>query len=78
MDSPAVRPEPWRSRGGFAIPEVERDGHAQAVVDVRRAVDLLVARPDVDPKRLAYVAHSYGARSAERLRPRKGASKRWF
>ena len=61
MDSPHARPKQWRSKGGFAIPELERDGHVQAVVDVRRAVDLLMARPEVDPKRLAYVGHSYGA-----------------
>lgn len=61
IDPPSVRPEPWRSRGGFDIPEIERDGHVQAVVDVRRAVDLLTARPDVDPARLAYIGHSYGA-----------------
>ena len=31
----------------------------QQVVDMRRGVDLLLARKDVDPKRLAYVGHSY-------------------
>jgi cephalosporin-C deacetylase-like acetyl esterase len=31
------------------------------VVDLRRAFDVLLARPDVDSKRLAYVGHSYGA-----------------
>ena len=33
----------------------------QTVVDTRRGFDLLVARPDVDPKRLAFVGHSYNA-----------------
>ena len=33
----------------------------QAVVDMRRGVDLLWARPDVDRKRIAYVGHSYNA-----------------
>ncbi len=33
----------------------------QAVVDLRRGVDLLLGRSDVDPRRLAYVGHSYGA-----------------
>lgn len=33
----------------------------QQVVDMRRAVDLLLARKDVDRKRLAYVGHSYDA-----------------
>jgi dienelactone hydrolase len=33
----------------------------QAVVDMRRGADLLLARKDVDPQRLAYVGHSYNA-----------------
>jgi len=33
----------------------------QAVVDFRRGADLLLARKDVDPRRLAYVGHSYDA-----------------
>jgi hypothetical protein len=34
---------------------------AQQVVDLRRGVDLLLSRPDVDPKRIAYVGHSWDA-----------------
>jgi dienelactone hydrolase len=33
----------------------------QATVDMRRGADLLLARKDVDAKRLAYVGHSYNA-----------------
>jgi dienelactone hydrolase len=33
----------------------------QAIVDMRRGADLLLARKDVDPSRLAYVGHSYDA-----------------
>lgn len=33
----------------------------QQVVDFRRGIDLLLARKDVDPNRLAYVGHSYNA-----------------
>jgi len=33
----------------------------QAVIDMRRAFDVLLDRADVDPKRLAYVGHSYHA-----------------
>lgn len=33
----------------------------QQIIDMRRGADLLLARPDVDPKRLAYVGHSYDA-----------------
>ena len=42
-------------------PRAERDGYIQMVVDLRRAVDVLVARPDVDPTRIGYVGHSLGA-----------------
>lgn len=31
------------------------------IVDVRRAVDLLTAQSDVDPRRIGFVGHSYGA-----------------
>src|SRR4029077_2516485 len=33
----------------------------QAIVDMRRGADLLLARVDVDPARLAFVGHSYNA-----------------
>ncbi len=33
----------------------------QTILDVRRGADLLLARPDVDRERLAYVGHSYNA-----------------
>ena len=39
----------------------EIDELVQMVVDIRRGADLLLARPFVDPKRLAYVGHSCGA-----------------
>src|SRR5262249_40043397 len=48
-------------RSGFAYPEEEREGHIQVVIDGRRGVDLLTSRADIEPKRLAYVGHSYGA-----------------
>lgn len=37
------------------------DLRVQETLDMRRGADLLLARPDVDPKRLAYVGHSYNA-----------------
>jgi dienelactone hydrolase len=42
-------------------PLVDRDIYIQTVVDLRRGVDLLLARSDIDPKRIAFVGHSYGA-----------------
>lgn len=35
--------------------------YKQTVIELRRAVDLLTSRPDVDANRLGYVGHSYGA-----------------
>jgi len=62
VDYPWVRPAPWRKGLKFADdPESDHEAFVQAVVDLRRGIDLLAARPDVDPKRLAYVGHSYGA-----------------
>ncbi len=34
----------------------------QSIVDMRRGADLLLARSDVDSRRLAYIGHSYNAR----------------
>jgi dienelactone hydrolase len=39
----------------------DRDRLIQIVNDVRRGVDLLTSRSDVDPHRIAFVGHSYGA-----------------
>jgi dienelactone hydrolase len=62
-DYPWVRPDPWRrdQAPGVSDPELDRDVQAQAVVDLRRGLDLLCARSDVDPAHIAYVGHSYGA-----------------
>lgn len=45
----------------YEDPERERAMTAQTIVDVRRAYDVLVAREDVDPQRLGFVGHSWGA-----------------
>ena len=61
-DYPWDRPEPWRKTvDQLDKPEQDRDAYIQAVVDLRRGIDVLLARTDVDSKRLAYVGHSYGA-----------------
>ena len=63
IDYPWVRPAPWRVNQGRGMDEPEKDlsVFVQAVVDLRRGLDLLDARPDVDPNKIAYVGHSYGA-----------------
>ncbi len=42
-------------------PKNDRDIYIQTVVDLRRGVDLLLSRSDIDPKRIGFVGHSYGA-----------------
>src|ERR1700736_797299 len=69
-DYPWDRPQPWHkalSSGDKA--EQDRDIEIQAVIDLRRGIDLLLQRPDIDPKRLAYVGHSYGAQWGSILSP---------
>jgi cephalosporin-C deacetylase-like acetyl esterase len=51
IDSPQVR-EGFKPEASSAIIE-------QQVVDLRRGADLLLSRSDVDPKRMAYVGHSF-------------------
>lgn len=61
IDGPSARPEPWRRVSDPTDPTVDRDMHIQTVLDLRRAVDLLVSRPDVDAGRVGFIGHSYGA-----------------
>jgi dienelactone hydrolase len=63
IDYPWVRPAPWRvAQGrGMGEPEKDRDSWTLVVVDLRRAFDVLLARPGVDKTRVGYVGHSYGA-----------------
>ena len=42
-------------------PAQDLEAFTQAVVDARRGIDLLIARKNVDPNRIAYVGHSFGA-----------------
>jgi dienelactone hydrolase len=61
-DYPWDRSQPWhKTLDHYDRPELDREIEIQTVLDLRRGIDLLLARPDVDPKRLAYVGHSYGA-----------------
>src|SRR5207248_394273 len=61
-DYPWDRPQPWhKTPNHYDKPELDREIEIQAVLELRRGIDLLFARPEVDPKRLAYIGHSYGA-----------------
>ena len=42
-------------------PDIDRDIYIQTVIDLRRGVDLLLSRRDIDRKRIAFVGHSFGA-----------------
>jgi hypothetical protein len=53
---------PFARRGGSPVRFTEADSaeQVQFMTDLQRAVDLLVARPDVDASRLGYMGISYG------------------
>ena len=58
-DGPIARPGHVESRE--PLNEQQVTDLLQQIIDMRRGADLLLARADVDPKRLAYVGHSYNA-----------------
>lgn len=58
-DGPIARPGHVEDPG--PISEKNINDLIQQIVDMRRGADLLLARNDVDPSRLAYVGHSYDA-----------------
>ena len=58
-DAPFARPGFKQSTQPFDPQDVRV--YFQQVLDLRRGLDLLLARGDVDPKRVAYVGHSYNA-----------------
>ena len=62
-DAPMVRPGFIAEKDGLKGQVQSAEASRQQVMDFRRGVDLLVARGDVDPARLAYVGHSYNAHS---------------
>ena len=61
IDAPMARPEPWRQVGSLAEPELERELYVQTVVDLRRAIDFLMAQKNIDASRMAFVGQNYGA-----------------
>jgi len=58
IDAPFARPS---AQPLLTFTEQDREGFIQGVVDLRRAVDALLARGDVDDGRIGYVGFSYGA-----------------
>ena len=58
-DGPIARPGHVEDKDPLS--EQQAADLIQQITDMRRGADLLLARKDVDPKRLAYVGHSYDA-----------------
>ena len=59
IDGPIARPGHVEDK--TPLSEQQIADRVQAIIDMRRGADLLLARQDVDPARLAYVGHSYNA-----------------
>lgn len=59
IDAPFARPDFQQAHDD--TPETQALLQKQGIIEARRAVDLLVERTDVDPQRVGYVGHSYGA-----------------
>ena len=60
VDPPSFRPQDTGARGILTFTEQDREEQIQLIIDLRRAIDLLMIRPDVDPERIAYLGVSYG------------------
>jgi dienelactone hydrolase len=72
-DAPMVRPGFLPEKDELKAEVQNAEASRQQVIDFRRGVDLLIARGDVDPARLAFVGHSYNAHTGGIL---SGAEKR--
>jgi len=59
IDAPFARPVNGE-RAPVLFTEQDRVDQIQLIVDLQRAVDLLIAREDVDAERLAFIGVSYG------------------
>jgi hypothetical protein len=53
IDAPFNHPQQGRVRGDISLTPGDCDEQIQLIVDLRRAMDLLTVRPDVDRRRLA-------------------------
>jgi cephalosporin-C deacetylase-like acetyl esterase len=61
IDAPQKRPGFKPPPGSWSGPGPGPALYAQQVVDLRRGLDLLLSRPDIDAARTAYVGHSFNA-----------------
>src|SRR5439155_1175659 len=67
IDAPQARPAPWRKPFDVAEPDSLRELFVQTVVDLRRGIDLLCARPDLDRGRIGFVGQRFGANAGALL-----------
>lgn len=61
IDATLVRPGFVEEKDELGSQAQSAEAARQQVIDFRRGVDLLLARVDVDPTRVAYVGHSFDA-----------------
>jgi dienelactone hydrolase len=61
IDAPHLRPGFVREKEEMRQAAQSSEVARQEVIDFRRGLDMLLARRDVDPKRVAYVGHSFHA-----------------
>jgi hypothetical protein len=61
LDAPQARHDYIAEKGELEFARQQSDLALHQVIDLRRGVDLLRIRRDVDPKRIAYVGHSWNA-----------------
>ncbi len=61
IDSPMVRPGFVNEKDMLQSAAQASEASRQQVIDFRRGLDLLLARPDVDSSHTAYVGHSFDA-----------------
>lgn len=57
VDTMWAAPDWYKNR----VPEEDYAHAIRQVIELRRAMDLLLAQPGIDPKRVALVAHDFGA-----------------
>jgi hypothetical protein len=70
IDAPFAR----RSGGPIHFDRRDRTEQIQLIVDLRRAVDLLLTRSDVNANRIGYIGSATAARWADYSRESKTAS----
>ncbi len=56
IDEPSVRTMPL-----LTDPEADYERYIQIILKLRRGLDLLLSRPDIEPKRIGYIGLSFGA-----------------